>query len=619
MTEGKENIRFDIQLLRCIAVLAVVVNHLHWNLIPLNGGFRGVDVFFVISGYVITTSILKSERDGNSFSLSQFLLRRVRRLFPAVFVTAIAVAVVSLVTQSYINVQQETAKSGFASVFFVINYWFARKHEGYFTPSYPNPLTHLWSLSVEEQFYLVLGFFFFMVNKSKRKLSSPFVTTALFGVGALSVLLGLMPKLLPSLDRAPFYFSDSLMPFYSLHTRTFQLLAGVLLAIFVSRNESFQFAINGKAKALFAIAAIAMLGYSLSVFGNGDRINAISVIVVMATVLLIATHAFDFPKLHQSRIGQLLVRIGDYSYVLYLVHWPIIIYGRNLFGESAKVYIGEIIVMWLLALLMGKFVERRLSAKQEPRAKVVWVSFGIGQALIISVMAILLVIGNHQQATARGGVVAWNVIDPRCNQETGECNIVVPGSTKSAVLEGDSHAAAFLNSFVAVATSQGFNAQSFDKEGYGFANTANTPFGNGHDWTVVSVFKTTGWASTEISNYTNHLHSLANTPGVRNVVVFLDNPVIPNWRAPSLIVHSRGISRISAESVRTTALQQNLNSLIDEGLPISIIDPFQFVCTNSWCPTRINGRDMYFDDNHLTVEGAARLEAELIKQLSSLK
>jgi peptidoglycan/LPS O-acetylase OafA/YrhL len=619
VTEGKENIRFDIQLLRCIAVLAVVVNHLHWNLIPLNGGFRGVDVFFVISGYVITTSILKSERDGNSFSLSQFLLRRVRRLFPAVFVTAIAVAVVSLVTQSYINVQQETAKSGFASVFFVINYWFARKHEGYFTPSYPNPLTHLWSLSVEEQFYLVLGFFFFMVNKSKRKLSSPFVTTALFGVGALSVLLGLMPKLLPSLDRAPFYFSDSLMPFYSLHTRTFQLLAGVLLAIFVSRNESFQFAINGKAKALFAIAAIAMLGYSLSVFGNGDRINAISVIVVMATVLLIATHAFDFPKLHQSRIGQLLVRIGDYSYVLYLVHWPIIIYGRNLFGESAKVYIGEIIVMWLLALLMGKFVERRLSAKQEPRAKVVWVSFGIGQALIISVMAILLVIGNHQQATARGGVVAWNVIDPRCNQETGECNIVVPGSTKSAVLEGDSHAAAFLNSFVAVATSQGFNAQSFDKEGYGFANTANTPFGNGHDWTVVSVFKTTGWASTEISNYTNHLHSLANTPGVRNVVVFLDNPVIPNWRAPSLIVHSRGISRISAESVRTTALQQNLNSLIDEGLPISIIDPFQFVCTNSWCPTRINGRDMYFDDNHLTVEGAARLEAELIKQLSSLK
>jgi hypothetical protein len=89
--------------------------------------------------------------------------------------------------------------------------------------------------------------------------------------------------------------------------------------------------------------------------------------------------------------------------------------------------------MWLLALLMGKFVERRLSAKQEPRAKVEWVSFGIGQALIISVMAILLVIGNHQQASARGGVVAWNVIDPRCNQETGECNIVVPGSTKSAV------------------------------------------------------------------------------------------------------------------------------------------------------------------------------------------
>ena len=101
MIDGKENIRLDIQLLRCFAVLAVVVNHLDWSLLPLKGGFRGVDVFFVISGYVITTSILRSQRSGKSFSLSQFLLRRVRRLFPAVFVTAIAVSIVSSLASSY--------------------------------------------------------------------------------------------------------------------------------------------------------------------------------------------------------------------------------------------------------------------------------------------------------------------------------------------------------------------------------------------------------------------------------------------------------------------------------------------------------------------------------------
>ena len=619
VTEGKENIRFDIQLLRCIAVLAVVVNHLHWDLIPLNGGFRGVDVFFVISGYVITTSILRSERSGNRFVLSQFLLRRVRRLFPAVFVTAIAVAVFSLITQSYINVQQETAKSGFASVFFVINYWFARKHEGYFTPSYPNPLTHLWSLSVEEQFYLILGILFFAASKAKKKLTSPFVITVLFGLGALSLVLGLIPKLLLSLDRAPLYFADQLLPFYSLQTRAFQLLAGVLLAVFVSRNERFVFAVGKKLQSVSLVIGTALLAYSLGVFRNGSDINTISVVVVFATVLLIATNAYDIPKLHQSRIGQLLIRVGDYSYVLYLVHWPVIIYGRNLFGESAKVHIGEIIVMWALSMLVGKFVERRLSVKREPRAMVVWASFGVGQALVISAMAVLLVIGNHQQASARGGVVAWNVVDSRCDQETGECDIVLPGSSRSAVLEGDSHAAAFLNSFVSVATAQGFNARSFAKEGDGLATTANTPFGNGHDWTVVSMFKTTGWASTEISSYINHLRALANAPGVRKVVVFLDNPVIPNWRAPSLIVHSRGLSRNNAEATRSSDLQQALNPLLDEGLPILVIDPFEFVCTKTWCPTRINGRDLYFDNNHLTVEGAVLLEAELIKQISSSK
>jgi hypothetical protein len=250
---------------------------------------------------------------------------------------------------------------------------------------------------------------------------------------------------------------------------------------------------------------------------------------------------------------------------------------------------------------------------------VVWAFFGIGQTIVISAMAVLLVMGNHQQASARGGIVAWNVVDSRCDQDTGACDIQVPGTTKSAVLEGDSHAAAFLNSFVAVATGQGFNALSFAKEGDGLATLENTPFGNGNQWTVVSVFKTTGWANTEISNYVNHLRLLAKTPGVSKVVVFLDNPVIPNWRAPSLIVYSRGLSRADAESTRTADFQIALDQLIDEGLPISVIDPFDYVCTNTWCPTRSNGRDLYFDNNHLTVEGAARVEVELVKQLNSDK
>ena len=94
---------------------------------------------------------------------------------------------------------------------------------------------------------------------------------------------------------------------------------------------------------------------------------------------------------------------------------------------------------------------------------------------------------------------------------------------------------------------------------------------------------------------------------------------MPNWRAPSLIVHSRGISRAKAEAARSVELEQLLNQLIEEGLQISVIDPIDFVCTSTWCSTRIGGRDLYFDNNHLTVEGAARLEDELVKRFSSSK
>ena len=616
MTEDKEHIRLDIQLLRCIAVLAVVVNHLDWDLLPLRGGFRGVDIFFVISGYVITTSILRAQNSGKSFNLRQFLLRRVRRLFPAVFVIAIAVSIVSLITQSYINVQQGTARSGIASVFFVINYWFARKHEGYFDPSYPNPLAHLWSLSVEEQFYLILGVFFFAVSKAKIKLNSAFAATALVISGAASLMVGLIPQLLPSFDRAPFYFADELLSFYSLHTRAFQLIAGVLLAIFVSQNESFRFDVNKKMKTVLAVISTLLLVFALGVYGNGNRITGVSLIAVLSTVVLIATNAYDSERLHRSTVGQLLVRIGDYSYVLYLVHWPVIIYGETLFGESVKVFISEILIMWVLTLLVGKYVEHRLSTERVHRTKTVWVSFGIGQALVVSAMATLLVVSNHQQVSVRGGVVAWKNVDKRCNQITGACDIETPGSTNSVVLEGDSHAAAFLNSFVKVASTQGFNIQSFPTEGQNFATVGNTEFGNSENWTVVSVFKSTGWVNSEILSYRNHLRALAKIPGVTKVVVFLDNPTIPNWRAPSLFMYPEGISRDEAESNRSSDLQRVIVQLIEEGLPITVIDPFNYVCTDTWCPTRIDGRDLYFDNNHLTIDAAARLESEFIKELS---
>lgn len=124
--------------------------------------------------------------------------------------------------------------------------------------------------------------------------------------------------------------------------------------------------------------------------------------------------------------------------------------------------------------------------------------------------------------------------------------------------------------------------------------------------------------NSKVLRCTDHLRTLATTPGVTQVVVFLDNPTIPNWRAPSLFMYSEGIARDEAESIRSSDLQRELVQLIEEGLPITVLDPFKYVCTDIWCPTRIDGRDLYFDNNHLTIGAAARLELEFTKQLSSV-
>ena len=122
--QNSETTRFrqDIQLLRAIAILFVVLNHIDFAFLSVPAGYRGVDVFFVVSGFVIMSSILRQESEGQRFSLLKFFKRRAQRLYPAFLVVIICVFVVSFLTQSFIHVQQETARTGFGSSLFFANY-----------------------------------------------------------------------------------------------------------------------------------------------------------------------------------------------------------------------------------------------------------------------------------------------------------------------------------------------------------------------------------------------------------------------------------------------------------------------------------------------------------------
>ncbi len=161
--------RADIDGLRAVAVLAVVI--FHAKLGVFSGGFVGVDVFFVISGYLIASIILKDEAAGR-FSLAQFYERRIRRIFPALFVVILfcaAVGALFLTPNDYLLF----GRSAFAAMSFWSNFYFARQG-GYFAPAAETqPLLHTWSLGVEEQFYLIAPFALLLLSRQLKRWRAP--------------------------------------------------------------------------------------------------------------------------------------------------------------------------------------------------------------------------------------------------------------------------------------------------------------------------------------------------------------------------------------------------------------------------------------------------------------
>ncbi|NTJ62184.1 acyltransferase [Agrobacterium rhizogenes] len=328
--------RRDIDGLRALAIIPVVLYHA--GIPGFGGGFVGVDVFFVISGFLMA-SLISSEIAKGEFSLVRFYERRIRRIFPALF----AVLATSSVAAWFLLMPAEFAyfaRSLKAAALFTSNIQFD-KESGYFDiGAHMKPLLHTWSLAVEEQFYILFPLLLLVVNRFAQR----YVAPILAGLLAVSFMASTWTL-----------FRSQPDAFYLLQFRAWELLLGALLAFGVLPMPKQPKVRAGLATAGVLLIAIAIVGFSDRTLFPGPA----ALVPCLGAALVI--HARDELG-PASRILQSppMVFVGLISYSLYLWHWPLIVFSREVTGRELSLMQGSLIVLTSLAMaiISWRFIER---------------------------------------------------------------------------------------------------------------------------------------------------------------------------------------------------------------------------------------------------------------------
>jgi len=340
--------RADIDGLRAVAVLSVVAFHIGWS--RFGGGFVGVDVFFVISGYLIS-SIIFAEIKDSRFTIGGFYERRIRRIFPALIAM---LAVASVVAYIYLLPGElvDYAKSMLAAAESASNIYFWR-HSGYFSLPLSKPLLHTWSLAVEEQFYISFPLFLLVVRRFfPQRLRTSVVILFVASFVASCVVVARNPE----------------TAFYMPYTRAWELLLGTLLSLHIFPPLRAAWLRN-----IATLGGIAMILWSALFYTQATLFPGLSALLPCVGSALIIWAGETGPSLVGSALSwRPVVFIGLISYSLYLWHWPVVVLRHmgmlagpgsiSLGGHSVSSHrldmLIEVAVSFLLAVLSWRFVER---------------------------------------------------------------------------------------------------------------------------------------------------------------------------------------------------------------------------------------------------------------------
>ena len=608
-SEQRPFFRQDIQGLRGIAVLLVVLYHSGF---ALPGGYVGVDVFFVISGFVITQLLIREVSAEETGLLIRFYKRRLKRLLPA---SSIAVAIIALLSFLVFAPENLLVVSTLArSTLFLGANFNVLTGPGYFSST--NPLEHMWSLAVEEQLYVFYPVLFLVIWRffGQHKNYFRILAFVLISIGIISF----SGSVLLSNGRASIYINEHFhstperFAFFMMPTRVWEFFVGALITLIPASIYKKHPFLNS---VLTLIGFLAILFASIS-FDEATKFPGVAAILPVCGTGLIIACSLHVPKALKVLQSHALLYFGAVSYSWYLWHWPAIVFSQILFPKNSAILIFAIVLSLIIATFSYKKVESLFrphhlitTRKQIYRpSELVEPNFSVTH-------------GCHDSN-----------IKPSCviqNGTTYPTMILVGDSLAGAASDGIAEAAKIAQLNFAVQSYSGcppFPIQNGDGC-FGTRPVTKQTIDELNPQIVViavAIDRYIYWGSslteipTYITNYLEYIDSLVIDG--RQVVVLLEVPMM-DISGQKSILKPKFSTRITtlSDQVRHKVWLGMLTKELATMSDVAVIDFDTILCPSGSCNPRLNGSLIYLDTTHLTVAGSRLLTPIVSETLKEIK
>ena len=623
ITSAASKIQPEIQFLRALAVSLVILSHSKFSM--WSGGFVGVDMFFVVSGYVICLSLIHERNQSNANSLRRFFQRRFFRIFPPLAATIVGSCVYAYLilpfdrSQDYFIQQARAALFSYANFFFIfhkMDYFLQQANSTFFL--------HTWSLGIEEQFYILVPILIAIIGfRYQSKASSDHFRiwrNVFLTIAVISATCALMIHLHVYTFSTPEF--SQLILFYSPLTRSWEFFVGMLIALHLSTNSPTDSKhLRGKFNSRSALGtSMALLLISLVGYQRGmlSQFSASSLTAVATGLFILIRTKFNLAESRLIR-NRAVQTIGNASYSIYLWHWIGVSIAADVFHPARPTQTSLVIALSLIpAFLTYRIIEipSRKVRFLPTRPKIL-----IGVSLVlIPVMCLTFLRSSMLSAREEYGNVFPSTVLKGCNFWGELCTVGPEDASKRILVFGDSHAYQLIPMIKEYAEVHNIELttcvmvckdENLKKIGDGSFSESR------FDLIVTSIKTISGSFSREDrKTFASFFNLFTKSQNSRHLVV-LDNPFFFDQVSPRRLKHPvlEPLDRSMQTQIRDPYLTDLVSDLDTEAI---LFDPFDSLCNQEICYTEYGGKAVYLDNNHYSMVGSDLIQPNLFRTLDSV-